>query len=419
VVAVVLTLLFAASRIVITEVMANPKGKSGAHAPEDRNEFIELLNVSPQAVDLYDWQIDDGDSKDRLVAWTDSAILRPEETLRINQTWLNPGCYAVILDSEYTDPNPIGGLSQPYHFGSGCLILTVRNTTLGNGLATTDPVTLTSGYGDTSTFGTPWDLTDSFPHDAGDGISWERIDSAGPDTVTNWLPCPDSCTPGAVNRAGTCVDLALVGLDLVGEATPLASETARVVIACIGAPAGDSCSLVVFLDRDGDGHEDAGERVFESGGWALRRGQDTTLAVPFQCPAANTDLWAEVSCPNDRDSSNNSMRLTIMPGGSGRMFDLNLSSFSPDRDGFEDSLAVLYRLPAAYGTLDIAVYDLAGRKVAALLSGHPPAAGGAAYWDGRNTSGSPVPPGVYAVCVEHRYRSVTRTDKLPVVLWRK
>jgi len=30
--------LFAAGRIVVTEVMANPAGAPGAHMPEDRNE---------------------------------------------------------------------------------------------------------------------------------------------------------------------------------------------------------------------------------------------------------------------------------------------------------------------------------------------------------------------------------------------
>ncbi len=138
---VVLSLaLLCASRIVITEVMANPAGKSGSHMPEDRNEFVEIYNSSDNAIDLLDWTVSDGDGADHLTAWTDSSILNNCPALRIGSTWLNPGRYAVVLDSEYTDPSPLGGFVQPYRFGDSALILTTGNTTLGNGLAATDPV---------------------------------------------------------------------------------------------------------------------------------------------------------------------------------------------------------------------------------------------------------------------------------------
>jgi flagellar hook assembly protein FlgD len=101
------------------------------------------------------------------------------------------------------------------------------------------------------------------------------------------------------------------------------------------------------------------------------------------------------------------------------MFDLNLSSFSPDGDGFEESLAVLYHLPEAKGMLKITVFNLGGKQVATLFSGRPPDARGAVCWDGRNSTGAPAPIGIYAVCVEYRAGATTRTEKLPVVLLRK
>ena len=70
----VLLVLLGASRIVITEVMTDPKGITGVHMPEDRNEFVEVCNVSDSAIDLLDWTIDDGDAVDHLRAWTDSSI---------------------------------------------------------------------------------------------------------------------------------------------------------------------------------------------------------------------------------------------------------------------------------------------------------------------------------------------------------
>jgi hypothetical protein len=131
-----------------------------------------------------------------------------------------------------------------------------------------------------------------------------------------------------------------------------------------------------------------------------------------------TDLCARLVNPDD-DATNDFMRLTIMPGGSDRMFDLNLSSFSPDGDGYEDSLAVLYHLPEAKGTLKVMVYDLGGRQVATLFTGRPPNQRGVVCWNGFSSAGAQAPTGIYAVCIEYRNHGTTRTEKLPVVLLRK
>jgi len=423
----VLLALFAAGRIVVTEVMANPAGASGAHMPEDRNEFVELYNPTGSPIDLYNWTISDGDAEDVIIAWSDSSLLSSDPTLIISYTWLNPGCYAVVLDPEYTDTAATGGFVMPYRFGAGTLILTVGNTTIGNGLAASDPVTVVSssayGYEDTSTFGTPLDPSDTIPCDAGDGISWERIDSTGLDVVSNWLACRDTagCTPGAPNSAATFLDLAVAGIALSDSAATRPGEPlfAATVVSNSGFRTADSWNIRLFLDRNGDASPDAGELDTTLVGRPLARGQDATLSVRLTCPFAKTDLWAELVCPGDGGSSNNNMRLTIMPGGSDRMFDLNLSSFSPDGDGFEESLAVLYRLPDAKGTLRVTVYNLGGRQVATLFSGRPPAQRGVVGWNGLSSAGAPAPTGIYAVCIEYRNSGSTRTDKLPVVLWRR
>lgn len=417
-----LVALVAASRIVITEVMANPKGITGAHMPEDRNEFVELYNPTSTAIDLTGWTISDGDAVDVLTAWTDSSLLALDSSLIIGYSWLNPGSYAVVLDPEYTDTVPTGGFVMPYRFGEGTLVLTVGNTTIGDGLTTTDPVVLCSPDEDTSTFGTPSDTTDSIPCDAGDGISWERIDVAGRDTVSNWTACRDSagCTPGAANSSTTFLDLAVTGIALTDSTETKPGEPLFAVIGVTNAGfrTTPACSVCVFLDRNGNATKDAGEYDTTLTGQPLQRGQDTTLPVRLVCPSVMTDLCARLLNPDD-DTTNNFMRLTITPGGSERMFDLNLSSFSPDGDGFEESLAVIYRLPEAKGTLKVMVFNLGGRLVATLFSGRPPDASGVVCWDGRNSTGDRAPLGVYAVCVEYRTGGTTRTEKLPVVLLRK
>jgi hypothetical protein len=50
---------------------------------------------------------------------------------------------------------------------------------------------------------------------------------------------------------------------------------------------------------------------------------------------------------------------------------------------------------AEEGPAELAIYDVVGRQVRSLVSGHQPAGTNSATWDGRDDSGSPVARGVY------------------------
>ncbi len=416
-----LLLLLVSRSVVISEVMANPAGTSGAHGPEDRNEFVELYNGSTEAVDLFDWVIDDGDSPDRLVAWTDSTILADNPTLIINSTWLGPGQYAVVLDSEYTDPNPVGGWVRPYRFGDSALILTTRNTTIGNGLATSDPVLVVSPYGETvSTFGTPLDAADRLPRDPGDGIAWERIYADRPDHESNWLCCVDSAgaTPGRKNSASSIVDLAVTELFL-GSA---ANEPGQYVVCSVavrnqGTTRADFWQLSVWLDRNGDSVPASAEFVARFDGVPLLPESSLVRACGFLCPESRTDLWARVEIVQDRNPTNNGRRLVVGPG-QGRLLWLGLERFRPASAGFDDSLAIGYQLPEPGGRLTIAVVDLAGRYQRKLVDCRPVATSGRLSWDGRNATGAVVAEGIYVVRLEYRTKTGTVVEKLPVVVLR-
>jgi len=420
----VVVLVLCASRVVITEVMANPRGSTGAHGPEDRNEFVELYNPTGRAVDLHDWTLDDGDSKDRIVAWCDSAILADSRQLLIGTTWLLPGHYAVILDSEYTDPNPVGDWVQPYHLGDRTLVLTTGNTTLGNGLAGTDPVVVCSPYGDTTTFGTPFDPADGFPRDAGDGLSWERVRVDEPDAPDNWAVCPDTagCTPGDTNATASCWDLTVVSVVPADSASPQPAEPFSIVVRVEnrGYATSDTWSLRAWLDRNASQRRDPAESVAELAGDPLLAGRDTNLAFSFGCPPSRTDLWVELSCPGDRDTIDNASRLAIVPGGMHRLLNLVIGDFSPDGDGFEDSLPIVLRLPEAHGRLRVEVFDLAGRCVRILTTGsfRPETEDVCLHWDGRRQDGERLPAAVYAVRARYEYAGRVVGEKLPVVLVR-
>lgn len=196
--------------IVINEVMSNVRGTdSGAGSPGDRNEFVELFNSTDSLVDLSLYRISDLDAVDVIEPWTDSLIM--DEDVVFGTTLLEAGGYAVILDPEYTDTGD-GSYYQPYDFPSQTLIVTVGNTTIGDGLSSTDPIVFLDAFDDTvSSYGTPHNLDDGVPFDPGDGVSAERVSPYVADHELNWVECTDSigCTPGGPNSTYGAHELAI------------------------------------------------------------------------------------------------------------------------------------------------------------------------------------------------------------------
>jgi len=195
-----LFLLF--STVCINEVMSNPLGSSGAGSPEDRNEFIEVFNTGPDTVNLNGWEITDFDfdAVDKIVPFyalsgDSSAIVLPGE-------------FALILDPEYLDS---GENYMSYGIPS-CVLLTVGDSAIGNGLATTDPIALISSFGDTVS-------TYYNPSNPGDGISIERVYPYSGDIPENWKACEDSSgsTPGRQNSVYSAPDFSLDSLWVLGN----------------------------------------------------------------------------------------------------------------------------------------------------------------------------------------------------------
>jgi hypothetical protein len=97
---------------------------------------------------------------------------------------------------------------------------------------------------------------------------------------------------------------------------------------------------------------------------------------------------------------------TVLPGGPGggspTRFALRLTSATPAANGARFSL----ELPSA-GEADVAVFDLAGARVAWLVHGPLPVGRHAIVWDGRHADGSRAAPGVYLVRARHPAGSTT------------
>jgi len=147
--------------LVITEVMANPEVQTVG-------EFVELYNAGSDPIELGGLILADGDSTDDLVAAAGKSSL------------LGAGQYGVIID-----PDLVAAMEgPPYELDASVpVVVTTDDTALGNGLASSDPITLLAADGTTvlSTFSHP---------SATSAQSIERIDPAGLDLAGNWTPSP-------------------------------------------------------------------------------------------------------------------------------------------------------------------------------------------------------------------------------------
>ena len=184
--------------LVVTEVLCNPSA-------EDHNEYIEIYYPGPGVFDISGCTFTDGDALDEIVSWNDEiGVLQDPDALK--SPYILQGCYAVILDREYTDG------SQPYDFPPGTVILTTGNTTLGDGLSQNDPITLYASSGTAatdvmSTYGTPLDHDDplnrdddgldAIPFDPGEDNSVQRKQPEEPDHENNWFASVEGPSPGS------------------------------------------------------------------------------------------------------------------------------------------------------------------------------------------------------------------------------
>jgi hypothetical protein len=323
--------------VVINEVMANVAGReSGPGAPGDRNEFIELYNRSEEAVDVEGWIISDGDAEDLIEAWISAELgeLRDPDVVT-GTTLIPPHGYAVILDREYATTDSMSDDPEPYNLPPHTVILTVGNTTLGDGLSTTDPLFLLLPEGPlVDTYGTPEIEEDGIPFDPGDGISMERLDAWLPDSEENWAPstAPAGSTPGAANAGATTIDLALASLRAepprvdVGEPVTL-----KACVVNLGRQAVDGFTLSLFRDLDCDCAEDPGEEIRMTAlPISLERG-DTSIVVEEWSPPAPGGDWvgALVECAGDEETGNDAASTFIVVGDRNAGIVLNELMYRP------------------------------------------------------------------------------------------
>ncbi|UCF70113.1 MAG: lamin tail domain-containing protein [candidate division WOR-3 bacterium] len=418
-----LLFVVADSPILITEVMSNVRGPETSCG--DRNEFVEIYNESTDAIDLAAYRIWDFDDAppDEICPWTNDSILLKYPAVRMNSTLIQPNTYALILDSEYCSPDTSGGYWQPYVIPDSTLILTTDETTICDGLTTTDPLILYSTVDFcTTSFGTPYDSLDNFPNDPGDGVSWERVDVSQPDEISNWHPSIDTsgCTPGRENSVSGAYDLAIDSQSIYfapAVATVGENVQIEVFVRNNGLSGTSDYQLVVFDDFNADSSLDDDELITERTGDWVNALDSVALIWTYEHPAQGShSLGFKIEYPPDVDLSNNLAFKTLRVIGEIGELALSPRIFTPDDDGVNDRLQIDYRLPEAGGRLTVSIFDMRGIRVHDICRNEGwTLEQGTFYWDGRSSQGD-MPIGMYIVYLEYRYSDkVTKAKKTAVL----
>jgi hypothetical protein len=410
-----LCLLALDSRVVVNEVMAHPKGSTStrAHYPRQRNQFVELYNRSEDTIDLRGWRITDFDERDTLHAWTDTLLRVNYPHVRIDDTRIMPGGYALILDPGYTDPAPESGFVQPYRFTDRLLIVRGGHDYIGNGLAESDPFMLWSpDSSEVSTFGC-FSSSVKFPTDAGSGISWERVSPDAPDCDSAWFRCQDTagCTPGRANSVATYLDLALTellchplnythGVAETIQASVLNAGRVPVTAWQVNVSVNGALGVIPALT-----------------GSLLTPGCTQVLTTLWQPPAPGQyQLSAVICCPGDRDTSDDRQSCELGLGVAPQTFSLQTGVFGPNLKTGPDTLHISYSLPDVKGTMTVTAYDLNGRERAVIFQGKPPTQFGALTWNGADASGRILPAGLYVIACVYKSGKKVTFEKKTVVL---
>jgi hypothetical protein len=420
---VILFYILVDSPVLITEVMSNVKGSEQTCG--DRNEYVEIYNRSADTIDMSTYFIYDFDPSppDSICPWANDSILIRYPALRINSTRIYPYTYGLILDREYCKPDTTGGNWQPYAIPDSVLILTTDETTICDGLTTSDPLILYSATENcTTSFGTPYDSFDYFPSDPGDGISWERIDLTLPDSAPNWHTCIDTsgCTPGRVNSAANSFDLAVDSQSIhfmPAVGSPGENVQIEVIVKNFGLRETSDYDLVVFEDINHDSILNTGEMIAELSGIWVGALDSVSILYTYQNPGQGSHrLGFVIEFADDMDLTNNQAFKTLSVIGVVGELALSPAIFSPNNDGMNDRLQIDYRLPEPGGRLTISVFDTRGIRVHDICRNETwMLAQGTLYWDGKTSRGKPS-TGMYIVYLEYKYHDkMTRAKKTTIL----
>ncbi len=283
---------------IINEVMANPMGtESGSGSPGDRNEFVEIYNLSDSPVDMANYFLADRMETDEIVPFPDSSIteLYPGTVV---STVIPPGGYGLILDREYMEEGN-GQYPQPYEIPSGAVLMSTGDTDIGNGLSNSDSLWLIGPGGV---------VVDIYPAPVRppDGVSVERREPEN----DIWMLSRSGCTPGYRNSVYVLIDLAVVPQSFhIDPSFPIPGDDVELSFKVLNYGIDDIQGFWAFVANGSDTNRFYIDSVIVS--------YDTVDVRVF---IGNFDLSGfftlsvGVRCENDEDTSNDAEEIGISIG---------------------------------------------------------------------------------------------------------
>ena len=278
--------------LVLTEVMCNP-------LDEDRGEYLEVYYPGPGLFPLAGCSFTDGDAVDQIAPWNSAPLQDPDA---VYSSYLPAGSRGIVIDPEYSSG------PQEYDLAESTFVFTVENTTIGNGLTGSDPVTLYDMFGTDqscvmSTYGTPLqnddpllcddDGLDNIPFDPGEYHSVERLDISFPDEEYCWAVSPEGGTPGGPAVFADTLDASIDTL-LVYPSQPQPGQPLQLVsvVSNQGTCTASGLTVTLFIDSDADSLPDPDEVVLETLVDSIGPGQADTLGATVSAPAEGCYLAA-------------------------------------------------------------------------------------------------------------------------------
>jgi hypothetical protein len=273
---------FAQGDMIINEIMYAPEG--------DEPEWVELLNVSPDTINLKKWRISDSNVQTKSVISQSDVLVPPESYLVIAKDEhffsLHPGVPALIAGFaalNNTTPDAVVVYDQS--------------------LQTIDSVLYQPDWGGKA------------------GVSLERIDVHEQSTAkSNWSGSCDplGSTPGRTNSVAR-LDYDLTIGNLVQTQTAVAGKNVPVVSATvwnIGRRAVDSLTVRFYADSNGNDVPDSSELLRSISSTQSIASKDSILVTESfpELVSGEMNLIALVDSRRDQRQANNQASLSMMIG---------------------------------------------------------------------------------------------------------
>lgn len=454
--AIVLALFCAApvtahAQIVLSEIMFNPAGS------ERYDEFIELYNLSAaDTTDLSGWLISDSTGDNRITALAASGLPTAIESgsAAFAASWqrgarLAPRSYALLLVPGYFTASALYNDRIP----DSALVLTIDKAQFGSlGLNNSRPerISLFTPDGlriDSHTYRVPHaeglsaervrleaeESADNWRESVvlhgtpgfANSVRPEPLDSARAEMVISevmanpalgeaeWVECynagdrPLRLTGWRLSDADTSRKRLLLQAELeIGPGEYLVLTGEEELLAQLPL---EKCHGLVMSDWPGlsssedgvvlyDGLGRVVDALWYTGEWGGGRGISLERLSPL-VPASVRSNWGSCAAAAGHTAGGaNSLLTGVLPAETA--MELTPNPFSPDGDGFEDHLAISWKLPAATARVNLRIFDSRGRQVRFLCNYEPSGSRKTLFWDGLDDTGYRCAIGVYILYLE-------------------